>query len=109
MYRLVVFHLKTYDIDYRLGLNNEQIDEQLSLMEVIYNGEFLRICELFEKSFYGEIALQEYELLIIAHFIDVLYKNQRGLKWYERIKKRYTVMSWRRIYKELVRGRLQNG
>lgn len=109
LYHLVVFYLKTYDIDYHLGLNNEQIDEQLSLMEMIYNGDFLRICELFEKSFYGEIALQEYELLIIAHFIDVLYKNQRGLKWYERIIKRYTVMSWRRVYKELVKGRLQNG
>lgn len=109
LYCLVVFYLKTYDIDYHLGLNNEQIDEQLSLMEVIYNGDFLRICELFEKSFYGEIALQEYELLIIAHFINVLYKNQRGLKWYERIIKRYTVMSWRRVYKELVKGRLQNG
>lgn len=108
LYRLVVFYLKAYDIDYHLGLESEHIDEQLALMEVIYNGEFLRICELFEKSFYGEIVLQEYELLIIAHFIDVLYKNQRGLKWYERIKKRYTVMSWRRIYKELIRGRFQN-
>ena len=109
LYYLVVFYLKAYNIDYHLGLNNEQIDEQLSLMKVIYKDEFLRICELFEKSFYGEIALQEYELLIVAHVIDVLYKNQRGLKWYERIIKRYTVMSWRRIYKELVKGRLQNG
>lgn len=109
LYHLVVYYLKAYDIDYHLGLNSEYIDEQLTLMEVIYEGEFLRICALFEKSFYGEIALQEYELLIIAHFIDVLYKNQRGLKWYERIKKRYAVISWRRIYKELIRGRLQNG
>lgn len=109
LYYLVVYHLKAYDIDYHLGLNSEDIDEQLSLMKVIYDGEFLRICELFEKSFYGEIALQEYELLIIAHFIDVLYQNQRGLKWYERIKKRYAVLSWRKIYRELIRGRLHNG
>ena len=65
--------------------------------------KFLRVCELFEKSFYGEIELEEFELNIITHFISLLYQNQKGLKWYNKLSRRYTILSRKNIYLKLIR------
>ena len=62
---------------------------------------FFRVCRLFEKSFYGEIELEEFELNIIIHFIVLLYQNQKGLKWYNKLKRRYTIFIWKRYLFEI--------
>jgi len=96
-------YLKSYGIDYQLGLDSIEVDETLEKMDLIHQGDFLRVCRLFEKSFYGEIELEEFELNIIIHFIVLLYQNQKGLKWYNKLKRRYTILSGKDIYFKLIR------
>ena len=103
LYGLMEMYLKSYGIDYRLGLDSLKVDDTLEKMGIIYEGEFLRVCELFEKSFYGEIELEEFELNIITHFISLLYQNQKGLKWYNKLSRRYTILSGKNIYLKLIR------
>ena len=54
-------YLKSYGIDYQLGLDSIEVDETLEKMDLIHQGDFLRVCRLFEKSFYGEIELEEFD------------------------------------------------
>ena len=103
LYGLMEMYLKSYGIDYRLGLDSLKVDDTLEKMGIIYEGEFLRVCELFEKSFYGEIELEEFELNIITHFISLLYQNQKGLKWYNKLSRRYAILSGKNIYLKLIR------
>ena len=95
-------YLKSYGIDYQLGLDSIEVDETLEKMDLIHQGDFLRVSRLFEKSFYGEIELEEFELNIIIHFIVLLYQNQKGLKWYNKLKRRYTILSRKDIYLKLI-------
>ncbi|MFR2987437.1 MAG: transglutaminase-like domain-containing protein [Faecalibacillus sp.] len=103
LYGLMEMYLKSYGIDYQLGLDSIEVDETLEKMDLIHQGDFLRVCRLFEKSFYGEIELEEFELNIIIHFIVLLYQNQKGLKWYNKLKRRYTILSGKDIYLKLIR------
>lgn len=103
LYSLMVIYLKSYGIDYQLGLNSLEVDHTLDKMKLIHQGDFLRVCRLFEKSFYGEIELEEFELNIIVHFIVLLYQNQKGLKWYNKLKRRYTILSGKDIYLKLIK------
>ena len=103
LYSLMVIYLKSYGIDYQLGLNSLEVDHTLDKMKMIHQGDFLRVCRLFEKSFYGEIELEEFELNIIVHFIVLLYQNQKGLKWYNKLKRRYTILSGKDIYLKLIK------
>ena len=45
----------------------------------------------------------KFELNIIIHFIVLLYQNQKGLKWYNKLKRRYTILSRKDIYLKLIR------
>jgi protein-glutamine gamma-glutamyltransferase len=103
LYSLMEMYLKSYGIDYQLGLDSIEVDETLEKMDLIHQGDFLRVCRLFEKSFYGEIELEEFELNIIVHFIVLLYQNQKGLKWYNKLKRRYTILSRKDIYLKLIK------
>lgn len=103
LYSLMVIYLKSYGIDYQLGLNSLEVDHTLGKMKMIHQGDFLRVCRLFEKSFYGEIELEEFELNVIIHFIVLLYQNQKGLKWYNKLKRRYTILSRKDIYLKLIK------
>ena len=103
LYSLMEMYLKSYGIDYQLGLDSIEVNETLEKMDLIHQGDFLRVCRLFEKSFYGEIELEEFELNIIIHFIVLLYQNQKGLKWYNKLKRRYTILSGKDIYLKLIK------
>lgn len=67
-------------------------------------GYFFILKNRIEKCFYGEIELEEFELNIIVHFIVLLYQNQKGLKWYNKLKRRYTILSRKDIYLKLIRS-----
>ena len=103
LYSLMIIYLRSYGIDYQLGLNSLEVDHTLEKKKMIHQGDFLRVCGLFEKNFYGEIELEEFELNIIVHFIVLLYQNQKGLKWYNKLKRRYTILSGKDIYLKLIK------
>ena len=53
-------------------------------------GEYLRVCEILEKSIYGQQSLEPYEMRIISAFmkkLEVIGGNT--LNWRERIELRY--------------------
>ena len=51
----------------------------------------------------GLLSQLEFELNIIVHFIVLLYQNQKGLKWYNKLKRRYTILSGKDIYLKLIK------
>ena len=73
-------YLKSYGIDYQLGLDSIEVDETLEKMDLIHQGDFFRVCRLFEKSFYGEIELEEFELKYHYSFYCFIVSKSKGIK-----------------------------
>lgn len=86
-----IFGLFTiFGIEARLGWNTKQTDEILSSQfESIEEGDYERVCELMEKTIYGEITLELYEERTIRTFRDKLVESAEHKGWRDKIRFQY--------------------
>lgn len=86
-----IFGLFTiFGIEARLGWNTKQTDEILSSQfESIEEGDYERVCELMEKTIYGDITLELFEERTIRIFRDKLVESAQNKGWRDKIRFQY--------------------
>lgn len=89
--------LTVWGVDAAVGWKTEETDEELaSRFAAIEPGEYKRTAELIEKSIYGGLELEPYEVRVIQNLIDKLSVPDRtGGKMYWKL--RYRCMGERRL------------
>ncbi len=66
-------YLKLWGIEAHLGWNTEETDRMIAKkITAVRAGEYSRVCELLEKSIYGEIELEPYEKRTLNQFMKKL-------------------------------------
>lgn len=77
-------------VEARLGWNTQQIDDTISeRFEIFGKGDYGRVCELMEKTIYGDITLELFEERTIRIFRDKLVQTAQNEGWREKIEFRY--------------------
>lgn len=86
-----IFGLLTiFGIEAKLGWRTKDMDEKIAdRFENIETGDYKRVCELMEKTIYGDIKLELYEERTIRSFRDKLVKEAKKFGWKEKLKLRY--------------------
>lgn len=86
-----IFGLFTiFGIEVRLGWNTKQTDEILSSQfETIEEGDYERVCELMEKTIYGDITLELFEERTIRTFRNKLVESAENKGWRDKIRFQY--------------------
>lgn len=76
--------------DAALGWNTDEVDKGLSeKFENIKYGEYSQVCVLLEKSIYGEMLLEPYEVRVVAGWLEKLWEDVKHTDFRTRIKVRY--------------------
>ena len=95
--------LRFIEIKASLGWNTKEIDKELSdKFEAIKSGEYIRTCELIERSVYGDVELRPHEMRTIQVFLTKLrssVKKESG--WRAKLMLRYEWIHRRWILKKL--------
>ena len=82
--------MQLWGIDVELGWRTEEADrEAAEIFDEVHPGEYSRICKLIEKSIYGDIELETYEVRTVKNFRDKLMRTVNRSNWKIRIKLRY--------------------
>lgn len=95
MERKLIYFLKLRGIEARLGWNTDEVET--AIMEKIPEiraGEYRRICDLLQKTIYGNIAMEPYEERTVNYFLRKLYRPEPGSSFIFRWRLRYGVVGY---------------
>lgn len=95
MERKLMYFLRLWGIEACLGWNTDAVETALiERKQEIRTGEYRRVCELLQKTIYGNIAMESYEERTVNYFLRKLYDPASGssvrLKW----KLRYGIIGY---------------
>lgn len=88
--RVIYYALELRGIHARLGCDTEETDEEIArqIREVIV-GEYKRVCEILEKSYYGDVEPEIYEERTLGLFLKKLVFSGQGLSPGKRFRLKY--------------------
>lgn len=90
LYKSMYVLLMCTGINIRLGFDTEQTEKMLlQKSKVVEEGEYVRVCSLVEKFYYGGIPLKQYEMRLIESFVLKLYEENKSKGLLYRLKIRF--------------------
>ena len=86
-----IYHrLALWDIQAVFGLQKEKTDQEIcDKIDTVKEGEYSRVCELMEKTIYGDIELTTYERRTLKTFVDKVSTAPESCGWKMRLRLRY--------------------
>ena len=99
MEQKLLYFLKIRGIEARLGWNTDAVEEEIIQRNPqIRTGEYRRVCELLQKTIYGNICLEPYEERTVNYFLHKLYHPEPGSSIWLRGKLRYGIVGYKFEY-----------
>ena len=100
MERKLLYFLQLRGIEAYLGWHTEEVEAELIRRNPqIRTGEYRRICELLQKTIYGNIAMEPYEERTVNYFLHKLYRPEPGSSPAFRWRLRYGIIGYEIGYK----------
>ena len=97
MERKLLYFLKIRGIEARLGWNTDAVETAvIERIPEIRTGEYRRICDLLQKTIYGDIAMEPYEERTVNYFLRKLYRPEQGSGFIIRWRLRYGIIGYER-------------
>ena len=97
MERKLLYFLKIRGIEARLGWNTNAVEVAvIERIPEIRTGEYRRICDLLQKTIYGNIAMEPYEERTVNYFLRKLYRPEPGSSFIFRWRLRYGIVGYER-------------
>lgn len=88
--RAIYYALELRGINARLGCDTEETDEEISRqIREVREGEYKRVCEILEKSYYGGVEPEIYEKRTLWLFLRKLAFSEEGLNFGKRFRLKY--------------------
>lgn len=89
--RIRLYHiLSLWGIEAHLGFQTQKTDQKIAQrVEQVGDGEYSRVCQLMEKTVYGNVALAPYEERTLNAFLDKISTAKKPEKLETRLKLHY--------------------
>lgn len=97
MERKLLYFLKIRGIEARLGWNTDAVETAvIERIPGIRTGEYRRICDLLQKTIYGNLPMEPYEERTVNYFLHKLYQAEPGSSFIFRWRLRYGIIGYER-------------
>lgn len=95
MERKLLYFLRLRGIEAYLGWNTDAVEAVIMQKNPeIRTGEYRRVCELLQKTIYGNIAMEPYEERTVNYFLRKLYRPEPGSSIAFRWRLRYGIAGY---------------
>ena len=95
MERKLLYFLKLRGIEAYLGWQTDAVEATLiEKNSQIRTGEYRRICEILQKTIYGQIPMEPYEERTVNYFLHKLYRPEPGSSLVLRWRLRYGIIGY---------------
>lgn len=95
MERKLLYFLRMRGIEARLGWNTDAVEAAImDRNSEVRKGEYRRICDLLQKTIYGNIPPEPYEERTVNYFLRKLYRPEPGSGLFFRWKLRYGIIGY---------------
>lgn len=95
MERKLLYFLRMRGIEARLGWNTDAVEAVIMDRNAeVREGEYRRICDLLQKTIYGNIPMEPYEERTVNYFLRKLYRPEPGSGLLFRWKLRYGIVGY---------------